>query len=461
MGFATAVHGQAASAAMPVVPNPALAVPLPVCIAELRREVRSHPEVRAETFDAYTRDVQDLRPVIDSASRSQPEFELPIWDYLARLADAKRASQGAELLVRETEALATVRRRYGVDPAIAVAVFGVETDYGRVAGRYPVIDATLSRACLNLKSDERKQHFFAALRLVQDGTVKLEQFKGSWAGAFGMTQFMPGTFVRVMNDAEGEPAADIVNSVGDALLTTARYLKSLGWREGLAWGVEVQVPNALGEANALQSDHGCLAATAAPGKCRTVAQWVEAGVTRAGGAPWSASPSTTRGAQNAASASIGVLGPQAAELAPLTRTALLMPAGVEGPAWLVTANYQAIWRYNRADAYALAIGLIADTLRGVAPPSKAWPTDDPGLSRGEFAELQSLLLALGHCDVKPDGADGPRTRAAIVDEEARAGRASKGRGGVRLLAELRKRGRSDASCGAAPITAASASSPAR
>jgi glucose-6-phosphate 1-epimerase len=117
-----------------------------------------------------------------------------------------------------------------------------------------------------------------------------------------------------------------------------------------------------------------------------------------------------------------------------------MPAGPRGPAWLVTPNYQAIWRYNRADAYALAIGLLADSLRGGPLQRVAWPTDDPGLSRAEFRELQSLLVARGHCELRVDGSEGPRTSAAIREEETRLGWTPTGRGGARLLAALRNGG---------------------
>jgi len=126
--------------------------------------------------------------------------------------------------------------------------------------------------------------------------------------------------------------------------------------------------------------------------------------------------------------------------------ALLMPAGPQGPAWLVTPNYQAIWRYNRADAYALAIGLLSDALRGAPPQRVAWPTADPGLSRAEFRELQALLLQRGHCDLHVDGAEGPRTRAAIRDEELRLGWMDSGRAGGRLLARLREEAPSGEAC---------------
>jgi peptidoglycan hydrolase-like protein with peptidoglycan-binding domain len=131
----------------------------------------------------------------------------------------------------------------------------------------------------------------------------------------------------------------------------------------------------------------------------------------------------------------------------------------------VTPNYQAIWRYNRADAYGLAIGLLADALRGAPPPRKAWPTDDPLLSRRDFRELQSLLRSRGYCDVQPDGRDGPRTVAAIKLEEQRLELPQTGRSGTRILARLkddRQAAKEAGTCDAAreaPQGAASAPAP--
>ena len=394
------------------------AAPLSACIATLRQELRAHPEVSPQTFDTHTREVRDLRPVIENATRAQPEFQIPIWDYLARRVDAQRIAEGRALLQQESAALAAIAQRQRVDPPTTVAVLGIETDYGRVAGRYPVVDATLSRACLNLNSSERKQHFFDALWLLQEGVVRPEDFKGSWAGAFGMTQFMPGTFRRYMRDGADLPAADIIGNMADALATTARYLRGLGWKEGLRWGLEVRVPTGLARFNALEGDHGCLATGKPGGKCRTAGEWSRAGVTRVDGSP------------------LLQRDPAAGLADPATPAALLMPAGAEGPAWLVTPNYQAIWRYNRADTYALAIGLLSDALSGLPAPRVAWPTNDPGLSRAEFRQLQQLLLERGHCELTADGAEGPRTGAAIRSEEARLGWPETGRAGSKLLAIL-------------------------
>jgi len=404
------------------------AAPLSACIATLRQELRAHPEVSPQTFDTYTREVQDLRPVIENATRAQPEFQIPIWDYLARRVDAQRIAEGRALLQQESAALAAIAQRQRVEPETTVAVLGIETDYGRVAGRYPVVDATLGRACLNLNSSERKQHFFDALWLLQEGVVRPEDFKGSWAGAFGMTQFMPGTFRRYMRDGADLPAADIVGNMADALATTARYLRGLGWKEGLRWGVEVRVPAGLARLNALEADHGCLSTGKPSERCRTAGEWSRAGVTRADGSPL---------LQRDPAAGLGD---------PATPAALLMPAGAEGPAWLVTPNYQAIWRYNRADTYALAIGLLSDALKGLPPPRVAWPTNDPGLSRAEFRQLQQLLVERGHCEVTVDGAEGPRTGAAIRSEEVRMGWTETGRAGSKLLATLMKDHAAAAAC---------------
>jgi lytic murein transglycosylase len=415
--------------------------PLSTCVSSLRQELPA--KVKPETFDTLTREVQDLRPVVDTATKTQPEFQLPIWDYIARRTDEQRVAQGRDIMASQEAALASIRQRHGVDGATTVAVFGVETDYGRVRGAYPVIDATLSRACLNLQSAERKDHFFTALWLVQEGIVRPEEFKGSWAGAFGMTQFMPGTFAKYMSAADDKGRVDIIHSVPDALATTARYLRGLGWIEGTPWAVEVRVPPSVAQRwNATESEHGCLTQQSPVGKCRRVAEFAVDGVTRVDGQPL-VRPNSLLNQQ----------------LEPSLNAALLMPAGAQGPAWLITPNYQAIWRYNRADAYALAIGLLSDALRGVAPQRTPWPTDDAGLSRAEFRELQAMLFRLGHCDVVVDGASGPKTSAAIRDEERKLGWVETGRGGQRVFAALKKINAPESACAVAESASGAASAP--
>lgn len=409
-GCATLLAGASLSAACTVctvcIAQPA--APLADCIAAFRKELPQHPKVSAATFDERTKDMQDLRPAIEKSTSTQPEFKLAIWDYLAKLADAGRAADGRRILQTHAEALAAIQRRLAVDPATVVAVFGVETDYGNVRGRYPVIDATLSRACLQPANAERKGHFFDALWLVQEGLVQPELFMGSWAGAFGLTQFMPGTFVRYLDDADGSGKADIIGSVPDALGTTANFLRGLGWVAELPWGVEVSVSPQAAALAAGEQDHACLATSDASPRCKASDQWATLGVRRVDGKP----------------------------LPSLPRAALLAPAGAAGPAWLITPNYQAIWRYNRADSYALAIGLLSDALRGQAPQQTPWPTDDPGLSREQFRQVQGWLAAKGYPGVTADGFDGPMTQAAVRAEEKRLAWRESGRAGMKLFNAL-------------------------
>ena len=387
------------------------------CVESLRRDLPQHPEVRAETFAAHTRDAQDKRAAIREATDSQPEFKLPVWDYIARLVDTRRIAEGKLVLAAHAEPLQAIAERRGVDAATAGAVFGVETNYGALGGKYRVIDMTLSRSCLNPASKERKRHFFAALWLLQQGLVRPDAFQGSWAGAFGLTQFMPGTFVEYMDDGDNTGRVDIVGSVADALATTANFLAGSGWAGGLRWGVEALRRNgAAAEHVATERDHACLASGVSnqSEKCFRVERWAELGVT-------AAPPGLPAG----------------------TRAALLAPAGDTGPAWLITRNYRALWQYNRADAYALAIGLLSDALRGDPPMRTPWPTDDPGLGRIEMEMLQTELIRRGHLRLVADGLDGPLTREAIRAEERLLGWPVTGRAGTRVMRALMNQQESD------------------
>ena len=397
------------------------------CIEALRRErAQYQPQdaqspLRSDTFETHVRSAVDMRAAIRAASESQPEFKLPIWDYIARLVDSQRITEGQAVLKAQAAPLQVIAARRGVDAATVVAVFGVETDYGQVEGRHRVVDATLSRACLDLKSRERKKNFFAALWLLQESLVQSDTFRGSWAGAFGLTQFMPATFMAYMDNSNGSGRADIIASVPDALATTANFLTGLGWKPDVRWGIEVTLPAGVArELIGAEREHACLAGSKSVGKCRTVEQWAALGLAAI----------EMRGDETTSPSPFG--------LASGTLAALLAPAGEDGPAWLVTPNYQAIWQYNRADAYALAIGLLSDALRSDPPMRTAWPTDDPGLSRAQMKELQQNLIRRGHADVMADGLDGPRTRDAIRAEEMRRGWSQTGRAGSKIAGALKE-----------------------
>lgn len=332
----------------------------------------------------------------------QPEFRLAIWDYLAGLVDDERVADGKANLISHAEVLRRVEAAYGVDPATVVAVWGVESDYGRITGKYPLVQALGTLSCFGRRQGYFQGEFFAALRILQRGDVAPERLNGSWAGAFGHTQFMPATYERLAVDFDGDGRRDLVDNSADALASTANFLRRGSWQSGQPWGFEVRLPA------------GFDASLAGRKNKRALSEWAERGVLAVDGQPL-ARPG----------------------LAASDRTGILIPAGLRGPAFLVTRNFDVIYGYNAAESYALAIAHLADRLRGGGPFATPWPTDDPGLSRAERRELQTLLAGRGHDIGAIDGALGEKSRAAIKVEQARLGQDATGRGGQKILRALR------------------------
>ena len=371
---------------------------LSACLAELQAPARQ-AGVNAATWRTHTTGlVSEPRAV--AALNTQPEFSTPIWDYLAVLVDEERVAQGQAMLATHADVLKRVNARYGVDPATVVAVWGVESNYGQGFGRFPIVQALATLSCEGRRQTFFRGELFAALRIVQAGHFPAEQFVGSWAGAFGHTQFMPTTFERLAVDFDGDGRADLMGNTADALASTANFLQRAGWQDGQVWGFEVQVPKgavpASGEGRRVKRD---------------VDHWRSLGLRRVDG---SALPIN------------------------LPKAGLMRPAGPQGPAFLVMRNFDAVFSYNAAESYGLAIAHLADRLRGGQPFATAWPTDDPGLSRAERRSLQTLLLMRGHDIGEVDGALGEKSRAAIRAEQARLGWTVDGRAGQRLLQTLRQ-----------------------
>ena len=339
-------------------------------------------------------------PLLDQ----QPEFSTPIWDYLAALVDRERVDDGLAMLARHAGVLARVQAEYGVDPATVVAVWGVESDYGRSFGKRPLLTSLSTLSCFGRRQPFFQGELIATLQLLARGDLVDPGITGSWAGAFGHTQFMPTTYQRIAVDFDGDGRRDLVGSIPDALGSTANYLKKSGWRSGEPWGYEVALPA------------GFDAAQAGRTRRKPLSAWVAQGVTRVDG---------------------GAIDGVAAD----ARAAVILPAGVAGPAFVVFRNFDAIYSYNAAESYALAIAHLADRLRGGGGFAKAWPTDDPGIGRAERRELQTLLLARGHAIGEADGMVGTLTRRAIAVEQARLGMTpADGRAGLRILEALRTGG---------------------
>ncbi|CAH1672171.1 MULTISPECIES: lytic murein transglycosylase [unclassified Chelatococcus] len=329
-------------------------------------------------------------------SKVQPEFKTPIWDYMGFLVDEERVRDGQAMMRKYDRVLRAAEQRFGVDRHVIAAVWGVETNFGSEAGDNFLPHALATLVC----EGGRRQAFWrgelmAALKLVDQGDLTLDELYGSWAGAFGQTQFIPTTYQRLAVDFDGDGRRDLVKSVPDALGSTANYLKRAGWRTGQPWMIEVAVPS------------GYKGPTGRNNRA-SLATWAGRGVTRADGRPLSGD---------------GEAG-------------LLLPAGPNGPGFLVYPNFNAIYAYNQAESYALAISHLADRMAGHPALRTPWPTDDPGLSRAQRLQLQKLLAARGYDVGVPDGKIGAQSRAAIAAAEQAMGMPATGRAGSKIYRAL-------------------------
>jgi len=367
------------------------------CLARLRGEAPAKG-VTAATFDTATAALQPDMAVIGLLD-AQPEFVTPIWDYLAGLVDEERVADGRAMLAQWQAVLARVEAEYGVDPATVVAVWGVESNYGRNFGSRSLLTSLSTLSCFGRRQPYFRGEFFATMKIMQDEHMAPERLVGSWAGAFGHTQFMPSTYLRLAVDFDGDGRRDLVDSVPDALASTANYLRKSNWQPGQRWGFEVKLPAGLDTSGAGRRNKKPMSEWAARGLRQVDGSALPAGATPAG---------------------------------------LLLPAGPQGPAFLVTRNFDAIYSYNAAESYALAIAHLSDRLRGGQPFATPWPTDDAGLSRAERRELQTLLIARGYDIGNPDGMIGARTREAIQAVQRELGLEADGRAGQKILTALRR-----------------------
>ncbi|HEX8166776.1 MAG TPA: lytic murein transglycosylase [Beijerinckiaceae bacterium] len=368
------------------------------CLAGLKGQAAAKG-VSGETYEAATAGVQPDLKILELMD-NQPEFKTPIWDYLGFLVDEERVEEGRAAMRKWSAALAQAEARFGVDRQIVAGVWGVESNFGKDIGGRPLVQSLATLSCVpNRRQGYFRGEFFATLQIIERGDVAANRLVGSWAGAFGHTQFMPSTFLRLAVDLDGDGRRDVVDSVPDALGSTANFLKKAGWNSGVPWGYEVQVPE------------GFNAGLAGRAKKRPVSAWAAMGVTRIDGRPLSGD----------------------------YQAAILLPAGKDGPAFLVTKNFDALYSYNAAESYGLAIAVLSDRLRGGPGVQAAWPTDDPPLSRAQRRELQQLLAARGYDVGEPDGKVGQKTRDAIKAVESQIGMRQTGRPGGKVLQALKGR----------------------
>jgi membrane-bound lytic murein transglycosylase B len=331
----------------------------------------------------------------------QPEFTTEIWDYLDGRINRKSIATGLVMATLNKDTLESVGTAFGVDPAVLLAIWSMETNYGAALLRTSRLHSVPHALATLAYGDKRRAKFarkqlIAALKILQSGDVQTEDLKGSWAGAMGHTQFIPTSYLAYGVDFDRDGRRDIWHSVPDALATAANLLKKNGWRTGKPWGFEVQLPTGAG--------HWA-------GQTKTIRQWQKLGIARSGREPF------THADQ---------------------RAELKMLAGASGPAFLVLRNFFIIKRYNNSDFYALAVGLLSDRLSGKKGMIQDWPRPSGSLSGEEKFALQELLKEKGLYTGEIDGHLGPATAKAIKEFQRQQGLAIDGKPTRLVLKTLRK-----------------------
>ncbi len=363
------------------------------CVASLRAD-GARAGVSSQTLDAAFNGLQPDMKVLEF-EKQQPEFKTPIWDYVDGLVDEERVADGKTAMAQNAHELARAEQTYGVSRYMLAAIWGVESNFGTEMGNRPLVQSLSTLACFGARPAYFRSELMATLKIIDRGDIPAEKLAGSWAGAFGQTQFMPSSYLRLAV-AGSDGRRDIVDSADDALASTANYFVKSGWRSGVPWGFEVKLPENYSGPSGRKAK-------------QPMSAWAARGITRVDGR------------------SLGE-----------GEAGLLLPAGSAGPAFLVTHNFDVVYSYNAAESYSLAACVLADRLAGGSGIVTPWPTDDPGLSRAGRRELQTLLARHGYDVGEPDGAIGAKTKAAIADFEQKQGMAVNGRASQKVLEALRR-----------------------
>ncbi|HXQ13162.1 MAG TPA: peptidoglycan-binding protein [Caulobacteraceae bacterium] len=313
-------------------------------------------------------------PRVLSHNASQPEFALPIGDYVQRQVTAGVVSMGRKK--RDSVAqLGAIHDTYGVPGDVLTAIWGMESGFGASQGDMDVVRCLATLAA----EDPRRKAWAeteleACLKIVATDAAGRAALRGSWAGAMGQTQLLPSTFLSTAVNAGGAGRPDIWNSSADALASAANLLMKAGWKRGEGWAVEVRLPAKFD-------------LSLSEGPKQPPDWWADKGARRADGRAWSAADAASQGV-------------------------LLLPAGAEGPAFLAFPNHFVIRTYNNSLAYALTVGLLADRIGGAGPLATPWPKETP-LSLEDRMESQQALAKLGYGPGPPDGQIGLGTRQAL------------------------------------------------
>ena len=365
-------------------------------VADFRATARASG-IREATLQSAFGSVQFLPRVIE-LDRAQPEFTRTVWDYLDNTVSPQRIATGQDKLQQVRAEADAAAARYGVPATIVVAIWGMESNYGGNYGSTPVIDALATLGFEGRREDWARRELLAALKILDSGDIARDRMIGSWAGAMGQTQFLPSNFLAYAVDADGDGRRDIWGSMPDVVASTANFLSRSGWQAGMPWGVEVRLPAGF--------DYG----RADMAVRQPSAQWTAEGVTSMDGQP----------------------------LPAFADGSVLLPAGAQGPAFLVGPNFRAVLRYNNSTNYALAVGLLAQRLGGGTDVQAPWPRNLTALSRSQIAELQAALTQRGFATGAADGVMGPATREGLRRYQRSVGLPADGYPSAELLQRLQQ-----------------------
>jgi membrane-bound lytic murein transglycosylase B len=406
LGIAAALMAVSATCALAHAAPAPESVPVPVAMPEAEarfyaflRDFRGQAlqaGVMAATYDRAVSGIS-LNTRVEELNEKQPEFVRPIWDYLAGAISETRVNRGRELIAANAKLFARLQDRYGLPPEILTAIWGLETGYGQNEGSFNLFEALATLGYDGPRVTYARRQFIAALKIAEVEGRDPTTMTGSWAGAFGHTQFVPTTFLDHAVDGDGDGKRDVWNSPADALASAANYLKESGWRAGESWGEEVRLPEGFAYENA-ETDLR-----------KPIADWEALGVRKISGEPLDGSAG---------------------------EAAIFLPAGYRGPAYLVRDNFNAILKYNAATAYALAIGLLSDRFRYAPGVQASWPLDESPLDESSRTALQDGLMALGFPAGGTDGVLGRQTRAAIRDYQKSRGLPADGFATASLLTRI-------------------------
>jgi lytic murein transglycosylase len=317
--------------------------------------------------------------------QSQAEFSSPGAYFSAKRLQGL-ATTGRSLASTYASTLNQIERTYGVPGEIVVAIWGRESGFGRAKLPYSAIQVLATKAFMSTRKEMFRDELIAALTMIQRGDVDASSMKGSWAGALGQPQFMPSSYLKYAIDFDKDGRVDIWNSVPDALGSIAHYLQMQGWQRGRDWGFEVTIPERL----------SC--AQEGPDLAKPVSAWASAGITRISGKGFPAADLKADGM-------------------------MLVPAGRNGPEFLVTPNFYVLKQYNNSDLYALFIGNLADRIaHGAGPFQGAWG-DVGKMLRSDVLGMQKALVAKGYDVGNVDGLPGYKTRRSLGDWQAKNGMA--------------------------------------